>query len=153
MSHLFLEVLGGGFTDQWSHHYLFNISSGAVYYIFILSWGFLRGGYHPPLFSSVLVMDHQVCHHSDQDLWSRLVTQTLDRTQVFITGGVLGEPQRTIPPTPVDLYWALEGSKDFPTLGFLPLTHSTPIVSHNLRGLSRHFFFVLLGIRPLVSRL
>jgi len=122
MSHLFLEVLGGGFTDQWSHHYLFNISSGAVYYIFILSWGFLRGGYHPPLFSSV-------------------------------AGGVLGEPQRTIPPTPVDLYWALEGSKDFPTLGFLPLTHSTPIVSHNLRGLSRHFFFVLLGIRPLVSRL
>ena len=57
----------GGFTDQWSHHYLFNISSGAVYYIFILSWGFLRGGYHPPLFSSV-------------------------------AGGVLGEPQRTIPP-------------------------------------------------------
>jgi len=67
MSHLFLEVLGGGFTDQWSHHYLFNISSGAVYYIFILSWGFLRGGYHPPLFSSVLVMDHQVCHHSDHE--------------------------------------------------------------------------------------
>jgi len=79
MSHLFLEVLGGGFTDQWSHHYLFNISSGAVYYIFILSWGFLRGGYHPPLFSSVAggvlgepqrtipMVDHQVCHHSDHE--------------------------------------------------------------------------------------
>ena len=34
-----------------------------------------------PLFVSMV--DHQVCYHSDQDLWSRLVPQTLDRTQVF----------------------------------------------------------------------
>ena len=27
----------GGFTDQWSHHYSFIISSGVVYYIFVLS--------------------------------------------------------------------------------------------------------------------
>ena len=49
MSHLFLKVLGGGFTDQWSHHYSFNISSGVVYYIFVLSWGFLRGGFDPTI--------------------------------------------------------------------------------------------------------
>ena len=74
MSHLFLEVLRGGFTDPYGHTTIrLIIHRGVVYYIFVLSWGFLRGGYHPPLFSSV-------------------------------AGGVLGEPQRTIPPTPVDLY-------------------------------------------------
>ena len=31
------RLIRGGFTDQWSHHYSFIISSGVVYYIFVLS--------------------------------------------------------------------------------------------------------------------
>ena len=36
--------------------------------------------------------------------------------------------------------WVLEGSKDFPTSGFLPLTHSTTTLSHILKQMSSLFF-------------
>jgi len=61
--------------------------------------------------------------------------------QDIVAGGVLGEPQRTIPPTSVDLYWVLGGSKDCPTSGFLTPTHPTNILYQIYLYMSSFFRF------------
>ena len=104
--------------SNWSLNVKFF--SGAIYYIFILSWGFLISGFDPtivlqcccvgcgscftgsikrgttptPFFLNpshlTLGSGDRLPKGAKKELGSRLVTQTLDRTQVFSTGGFQG---------------------------------------------------------------